>query len=176
MEADLRKTARFAKLKMFPAGAALITEKRKTGILYILIKGRLLVSQSGKILFRVTEPGAYVGEIYALLDIPSAVTVETEVDSTAIPIQINQMDEFFRRVPEQARRLARILSQRLINSLREIQRVRVELEKTARIGMDILDTHRAVSRGATREQLNQKLDEWVNALKKLSTIQEKVVL
>lgn len=172
---DLKKTARFAKLKIVPAGSTLLAEKRKSGTLYILISGKLLVSQGGKAILHITEPGAYVGEIYALLDIPSAVTVEAEVDSTVIPIPLDRMDEFFQRVPDQGRRLAKILSQRLLDTLKEVQRLRAELDKFGKIGMDVLDTHHSFARGATREQLNAKLDEWVSAFRKFSTIQEKVV-
>lgn len=175
MDADLRKTARFARLKVFPAGSALLTERRKPGALYILIQGKLIVSREGKILLRLSEPGTYVGETYALLDVPSTVTVEAETDVTVIPIPADRIEDFFQRVPDQARRLAKILSQRLMDAYREIQRLKAELDKLGRIGMDVLDTHRVFSKGATREQLNQKLDEWVNAFKKLSALQEKVI-
>lgn len=172
---DLRKTARFAKLKIVQAGAALLTEKRKTDTLYILIQGKLLVSQGGKTLLRIAEPGAYVGEIYALLDVPSAVTVEAEVDSTVIPVPIDRFDDFIQRVPDQGRRLAKVLSQRLLDTLKEVQRLRGELDKFGKIGMDVIDTHHAFSRGGTREHLNAKIDEWVSAFKKMSAVQGKIV-
>ena len=144
-DADLQKTSRFARLKTVQAGNTILTERKRADTIFILISGKLLVSQGGHTLLKITEPGSFVGETYALLDQPSAVTVEAEVDSVVLPIPMSKLNVFFQQVPDQAQRLARILGKRLMDAYGEIQRQKKELEQAAR--GNILRPTRSSARG-----------------------------
>lgn len=173
-DASLERTSRFAGLKLYRSGSTLMREERRAETLYILISGTLVVSQKGRTLLKISEPGSYVGEIYVLLDKPSAVTVEAETDVTAIPLKRDRLEAFFQEVPDQALKLARILSRRILETLGEVQRLRGEVDRTENLGTDIYETFRQFHRGGTREQLNQKLEYWVSEVKRLGLLKDEL--
>jgi len=60
----------------FDAGAVLLTEGRKTDRLYVVIDGVIEILRHGIQVALVNEPGAVLGEISVLLDVPHTATRE----------------------------------------------------------------------------------------------------
>jgi CRP/FNR family transcriptional regulator, cyclic AMP receptor protein len=62
-------------LESFAAGEAVFTEGTRTGRVLILKSGSVGISKSGTEIARVAEPGAMLGELSALLDLPHTADV-----------------------------------------------------------------------------------------------------
>jgi CRP-like cAMP-binding protein len=60
----------------FDAGAAVVREGGTEGALWVLVRGRLAVRKGRTLVNTVSEPGALIGEISALLGLPYGATVE----------------------------------------------------------------------------------------------------
>lgn len=77
------------------AGEELLGEGARTGLTFVLVEGVVAIEAGGFLIKRVSEPGAVLGEISALLDIPhtaravavepSSVYVLAAADLTAEP-------------------------------------------------------------------------------------------
>jgi len=92
-------------------GMALIEQGGKTGQLYVLKEGQLEVQRDGKHVSTIRTPGAVVGEMSVLLDVPQTATVRalTEVDFFVIDNAI----EVLRAHPDWLLQIARLLAQRV---------------------------------------------------------------
>src|ERR1700704_4516903 len=64
------------------AGTEVVHEGGRTGHLYVLIEGRLEVIKGDTVVASIAEPGAVVGEMSALLDLPHTATVRAASNST----------------------------------------------------------------------------------------------
>jgi CRP-like cAMP-binding protein len=62
-------------LESFAAGDTVFAEGTKTGRLLVLKSGAVSISKSGTEIARVAEPGAVLGELSALLDLPHTADV-----------------------------------------------------------------------------------------------------
>ncbi|RTL49729.1 MAG: cyclic nucleotide-binding domain-containing protein [Bradyrhizobiaceae bacterium] len=91
--------------------AILIREGERTGHLFVLVEGRLEVVKGDTVVATLTEPGAIVGEMSALLGQPYTATVRAPVSSKVY--QFSDPEAFFRSQPEVALLVARMLAQRL---------------------------------------------------------------
>jgi CRP/FNR family cyclic AMP-dependent transcriptional regulator len=69
-------------LETIEAGAVLLEEGTRSGRLYVLVSGAVEVVKGDVQITTVTEPGAFLGEISALLDIPHMATVRALERST----------------------------------------------------------------------------------------------
>jgi len=65
-------------LETIAPGTHLTTEGTRTGHLYILESGRLIVTRGGVTLATIDQPGAIIGEMAVLLGTPHSATVEAE--------------------------------------------------------------------------------------------------
>ena len=97
--------------RQIQAGTVILHEGGRTGHLYVLIEGRLDVLKGGTIVASITDPGAMVGEMSALLDQPHTATVSAASDS--IVYEFDDAAAFLRDQPAVALLIARMLAQRL---------------------------------------------------------------
>lgn len=95
----------------FPAGGVLLAEGTRTGVLYILIEGSVEILKGDFQIDVVSQPGAFFGEVSALLDIPHMATVRTVQPTRAY--RIEHAVQFFNNYPMIALEVARLLAQRL---------------------------------------------------------------
>ena len=95
----------------FEAGGVLLAEGTKTGRLYILIDGSVEILKGDFQIDVVSEPGAFFGEVSALLDIPHMATVRALHPSRVY--RIEYAVEFLNNYPMIAMEVARLLAQRL---------------------------------------------------------------
>ena len=59
----------------YQTGEIVITEGGDSTGVWILVTGSLQITKSGKVVNRITQPGALVGEMSILLDVPDSATV-----------------------------------------------------------------------------------------------------
>ena len=92
-------------------GMALIEQGGRTGQLYVLKQGELEVVRDGTLVTTLSTPGAVIGEMSVLLDVPQTATVRalTEVDYFVIDNAI----EVLRTHPDWLLQIARLLAQRV---------------------------------------------------------------
>jgi CRP-like cAMP-binding protein len=90
----------------------------------VLVDGCLRVELDGAHLSDITSPGAFVGEVAALIGTARSATVVAEADSTVR--LIGDPDEFFASHPEVALELARQLAGRLHRLLAYLGDVRAQ--------------------------------------------------
>ena len=94
-----------------PAGASVFDDDDDARAVLVLVSGRLRVHQGGAELARLDQPGAFVGEIGALLGTPRSAEVVAIDDS--VVRTIGEPGSFFEAHPELALELARQLAGRL---------------------------------------------------------------
>ena len=97
--------------RSFERGEVVLEDGTKTGILYILAQGSVEVLKGEIQITTAAEPGAFFGEMSALLDLPHTATVKTLEPSRFFIVE--KPTEFFRSQPEIALSLSRLLAQRL---------------------------------------------------------------
>ena len=92
-------------------GMALIEQGGRTGQLYVLKEGQLDVLRDGKHVSTIKTPGAVVGEMSVLLDMPQSATVRaiTEVEFFVIDNAL----EVLHSHPDWLLQIARLLAQRV---------------------------------------------------------------
>ena len=92
-------------------GMTLIEQGGKTGQLYVLKEGQLEVLRDGKHVSTIKTPGAVVGEMSVLLDVPQSATVRaiTEVEYFVIDKAIDILNSH----PDWLLQIARLLAQRV---------------------------------------------------------------
>jgi len=92
-------------------GMVLIEQGGRTGQLYVLKDGSLEVTRDGRHVTTLKTPGAVIGEMSVLLELPQTATVKavTEVDYYVIDNAI----EVLRTHPEWLLQIARLLAQRV---------------------------------------------------------------
>ena len=93
------------------AGSEVLHEGGRTGHLYVLIEGRLEVIKGDAVVASIAEPGAVLGEMSVLLDMPHTATVRAAQDS--VIYEIDDAASFLRQQPAVALIIARMLAQRL---------------------------------------------------------------
>jgi CRP/FNR family transcriptional regulator, cyclic AMP receptor protein len=95
----------------FSAGAEVLHEGGRSGHLYVLIEGRLEVIKGDAVVATITEPGAVLGEMSALLDAAHTATVRAAENS--VVYEIEDAAAFLHKQPAVAILIARMLAQRL---------------------------------------------------------------
>jgi CRP-like cAMP-binding protein len=110
MQSILEYCAGAAQLAFDP-GAVLLREGRKTDRLYVLIEGALEIVRDGVQVALVNEPGAILGEMSVLLDVPHTATARALTSGRAY--ELEQARTFLRSRPDTAIFLAELLARRL---------------------------------------------------------------
>ncbi len=80
---------------------------------YLLVSGRVEVVKSGRVIATITEPGAFIGEMSPLNDVPRTATIVACEETVLLRIETEEFDAFFARHPEMLLMLARTLAARL---------------------------------------------------------------
>jgi len=93
------------------AGTGVLHEGGRTGHLFVLIDGRVEVVKGDTVVATISEPGAVLGEMSVLLDMPHTATVRAAQDS--VIYEIDDAASFLRQQPAVALIIARMLAQRL---------------------------------------------------------------
>ena len=98
-------------LRRLMAGEVLVTEGQSSGVLYVLVSGRLNVERGGVTIATVSEPGSLIGEMSVLMRRPYSATVRADRDASvrAVPDALDYLE----RQPAVALHVATILSHRL---------------------------------------------------------------
>lgn len=100
-----------ARRKNVSAGTVLISEGTTSGRLYVLADGAVEVLRGDTQVAVVSEPGAFFGEMSALLKAPHTATVKAL--SPATVYAFDDAESFLRSEPDIALTVARMLAQRL---------------------------------------------------------------
>jgi len=96
-------------LEIYKPGETVLAAGTKTGRLLILRKGAVAIEKGGTVIAKVTEPGAVLGELSALLNLPHTADVRTLETSEfrVAPVVLLEQD------PAALLYVAAILAQRL---------------------------------------------------------------
>lgn len=98
-------------LREVPAGEAVLSEGDCTGLLLILVEGEVIVTKDGVEVTRCTDPGAFFGDLSALLGLPH--TAEVRAASAASFRVIENPVEYLEAHPRVMLQLCRLLARRL---------------------------------------------------------------
>jgi CRP-like cAMP-binding protein len=93
----------------FPTGAELLPEGGRSGVVHVLTEGTVGVEVGGVLVKRVGEPGAFLGEIAALLDAPHSARVVALTDTRTRVMSVASISEN----PAVLLAIARLLAARL---------------------------------------------------------------
>lgn len=126
--------------RQFPAGADVLVQGERTGMLYILIEGEVEVIKDGVSVATAAEPGAIFGDLSALLDVPHTATVRTRRDSAFYLVPNPR--EFLFRNPTACLHLCELLARRLDAVNKYLVNVKQQFAGHDHLGMvdDMLDT------------------------------------
>jgi CRP-like cAMP-binding protein len=97
--------------RQIAAGTHLVTEGGASGHLYVLMNGKLEVLKGEMVVATIAEPGAVLGEMSVLLGLPHTATVRACSDT--VVYEFADAASLFKREPEVALLIARMLAQRL---------------------------------------------------------------
>jgi len=98
-------------VRRFDAGKTVLAQGDSTGMLYILIEGRVEVVKDGMAVARCADPGAVFGDLAALLAVPH--TAEVRTVSAASFYEVADAAAFLERNPAVCLHLCRLLARRL---------------------------------------------------------------
>lgn len=97
--------------RVVPAGTVLVHEGTPLRELYVLVDGRLQVEKAGTTVATIAAPGACVGEMALLLDVPATATVRATTD--AVLAVVEDAPGLVAADPALALALARLVAGRL---------------------------------------------------------------
>ena len=97
--------------RTFHAGDVILEEGKRAGVLYVLAEGSVEVLKRDLQIATVGTPGAFFGEVSALLDLPHMATVRASTDATLFVA--SDPLAFLQSRPAIALSLATLLAQRL---------------------------------------------------------------
>lgn len=98
-------------VRTFAAGETVLAEGTRTGVLYVLASGSVAIVKGDVQINTISEPGAFFGEVSALLDAPHTATVRALEPST-FRVAEDPL-ELMRSRPEIALAVSRLLARRL---------------------------------------------------------------
>jgi len=108
---DFLELATGLPIERVEAAATLLREGERTGTIYVLLEGALRVEKAGVVVASVTEAGACVGEMSALLDLPH--TADVLATQPSVVARLDDASERLAGDAELALGLARLLASRL---------------------------------------------------------------
>lgn len=98
-------------LHAFRAGETILAEGTRSGVLYVLASGVVEVVKGDVQISTTSEPGAFFGEVAAVLDVPHTATVRA-LEACTFHVAENPLG-FLGSTPEIALALSRLLARRL---------------------------------------------------------------
>lgn len=93
-----------------PAGETFIVEGKRSGLVWVLIEGRVDVRKGNVSVATIDEQGAVFGEVAVLLDVPHTASVVTLTPSR---LHVVEDTSVFLRVPDITLEISRLLAKRL---------------------------------------------------------------
>ena len=121
---SLRSRIEALPLEAYDPQAPILAAGTRTGKLFILVSGTATVTKDGVVIGELTEPGAVIGEISALLGQPHTADVHA---TTACSFRVADAAEFLRCDPVAALFVATIMAKRLASANEALVEVRQEL-------------------------------------------------
>lgn len=109
--------------KTLRSGEVLVHEGDHGGTLYILESGKLVVERDGVQIATIKDPGAMIGEMSVLLQIPNSATVRADREAT-VRVVADAL-AYLERTPLVALRVATLVC----NRLNETSKMLVEMRK-----------------------------------------------
>lgn len=109
--ADLLTLTADQPLRRLLPGEVLVTEGQSSGVLFVLVSGRLTVERGGVAIATVADPGSLIGEMSVLMRRPYSATVRADRESM-VRVVADAVD-YLERQPAVALHVATILSHRL---------------------------------------------------------------
>jgi CRP/FNR family transcriptional regulator, cyclic AMP receptor protein len=109
--ADLFSVFQDHPVRQFEPGQTVLGQGDSTGMLYILIEGRVEVVKDGMAVARCADAGAVFGDLSALLAVPH--TAEVRTVTAASFYQVTDAAAFLERHPALSLHLCRLLARRL---------------------------------------------------------------
>jgi CRP-like cAMP-binding protein len=128
----------------FEPGTILLNEGRKTDRLYVLIEGVVQIVRDGVQVALVGEPGAVLGEMSVLLDLPH--TAMARAVSSGRAYELEHARTFLRARPDTAIFLAELLARRLNEATAALADLRHQLPTQG----DRLDKVHSILEGLSR--------------------------
>jgi CRP/FNR family cyclic AMP-dependent transcriptional regulator len=127
-------------IQHYKVGDSILQADGHAGILLVLISGELEVRKNGQLIDRVSEPGAVLGEIAALLNSGHSADVIAATPASLYVIQ--QPRTFLREHPDFHLHVSELLAKRLGNLVRYLADVKQQFADHDHIGMvdQVLDT------------------------------------
>jgi CRP-like cAMP-binding protein len=127
-------------VRRFAPGETVLEQGDKAGVLLVLIDGAVEVVKDGVPVDRVTEPGAVLGEISALLDVGHSAQV-TAAEPSSLYV-IDDPRAFLQAHPEFHLHVSELLARRLNNMVRYLADVMAQFDGHDHIGMvgEIMDS------------------------------------
>lgn len=109
--ADLFSALQDHPVRQFEAGQTVLAQGDSTGMLYILIEGRVEVVKDGMAVARCGDTGAVFGDLAALLAVPH--TAEVRTVTAARFYEVPDATHFLEHHPALSLHLCRLLARRL---------------------------------------------------------------
>jgi CRP/FNR family transcriptional regulator, cyclic AMP receptor protein len=128
----------------FEPGTILLNEGRKTDRLYVLIEGKIEIVRDGVQVAEISEPGAILGEMSVLLDLPHTATARALSSGRAY--ELEQAKAFLRSRPDTAMFLAELLAGRLNQATAAL----VDLARDLPVHADRLNYVNSIMEGRSR--------------------------
>jgi CRP-like cAMP-binding protein len=113
-------------IRTFEPGAILLSEGKKSGLLYVLVDGEVEILKGDFRINIVSDPGAIFGEISALLDIPHMATVRALTKCRAHVVENSKT--FLQFDKQIAFDLSRLLAQRLVGVTSYLAEIKTDFE------------------------------------------------
>jgi CRP/FNR family transcriptional regulator, cyclic AMP receptor protein len=111
-------------LTTYRAGDTILAAGSKTGRILILKTGSVVVLNGSTEIARVNHPGAVIGEIAALLDLPHTADVRALTDSQFHVADATLIDND----PAASRHVARILARRIVEANKNFAELRSQMQ------------------------------------------------
>lgn len=127
-------------LRTFAMGESVLTQGERTGLLYVLVSGSLVVIKDDVEVARVSEPGAILGDLSALLDVPHTASVRALKESSFHLVA--EPRDFLIQHPAVCLQLCELLARRLDALNKYLVDVKHQFAGDGHLGMvdGVLDT------------------------------------
>jgi len=127
-------------VRSYAVGEAVLTQGERTGLLYVLVSGSVVVMKDDVEVARVSDPGAIFGDLSALLDVPHTASV-CALKESAFHV-VAEPRTFLNQHPAVCLQLCELLARRLDSLNKYLVDVKQQFAGDGHLGMvdDVLDT------------------------------------
>jgi len=127
-------------VRTYAVGEAVLTQGERTGLLYVLVSGGVVVMKDDVEVARVADPGAIFGDLSALLNVPHTASVRALRESSFH--LVTDPKAFLSQHPAVCLQLCELLARRLDSLNKYLVDVKQQFAGDGHLGMvdDVLDT------------------------------------